>query len=165
VFGNKANTDSFHSPSARDAIELMPSESASCLLQSNTGLYHRGLLQADHSSCPLGRGQTASRPVPADYPTPDIITIEHNYCSRRAARRGTGTASGTHRLVSAHRWSCGAAALRSTRQHSRTRAQARIEVDEAVDLVVGIQQASGHSGGKREVGTEPGDSFRHRKVS
>eukprot|EP00061_Rhincodon_typus_P006666 g27547.t1 len=109
VFGNKANADPFHSPSARDGFEVMPSESASCLLQPNAEFYHCGLVEGDHSSCPLGQGQMARR------------------------------------------------------QRSRTRAQARIEVDEAVDLVVGIQQASGHSMGKREAAMEPGDSLRHRK--
>ncbi|XP_062892538.1 uncharacterized protein LOC134339735 [Mobula hypostoma] len=143
-----------------------PSEPPACLLCPSSGLLHHGLVQT---------GLLNGRPLPAphsqmagDYPAPDIITIEHNYCSRRASKKaglagawGGGAAGGggsARRALAAQRWSCGAAALRSTRQRSHVRAQARIEVDEAVDLVVGIHQAAGRQEAAGEAPEAPPSS-------
>ncbi|XP_059811286.1 uncharacterized protein LOC132384026 [Hypanus sabinus] len=145
-----------------EGFQDTPSEPPACLL-------HHGLVQAGHAGCLLN-GRPCSRPLPAphsqmagDYPAPDIVAIEHNYCSRRASKNagpagawggGTAGVGQARRALNAQRWSCGAAALRSTRQGSRARAQARIEVDEAVDLVVGVHQVAG----RREAADEAAEA-------
>ncbi|XP_055520764.1 uncharacterized protein LOC129714984 [Leucoraja erinacea] len=176
VFGTKMISESIGSLGVHEGFQHAASEPPASLLCPSPGLFHHGQMQAGHATCLL-TGQPCDHPLPVtrpqmagDYPAPDIITIEHNYCSRRATKRaGGGGVRGTgsaRRLLSTHRWSCGAAALRSTRQRTRARAQARIEVDEAVDLVVGIQQVAGQAVGKRETeaeGPEHLQSSRQRK--
>ncbi|XP_069750152.1 uncharacterized protein [Narcine bancroftii] len=152
VFGNKMIAGSISPLAVREGFQHRPSDRAACLLCPNSELFHRRLVRARAASCLL-TGQACHRELPVtasqmagDNLAPDIIAIEHNYCSRRASRRGGQRAGGVgaaQRALSAQRWSCGAAALRSTCQRSHAQSQARIEVDEAVDLVVGIQQAPG----------------------